>query len=150
MKRCSVLLLVIAFFCAGCAAMQENKKTAVGAVAGTAVGAGVGYGLGGGTGAALGAAAGGLAGGGIGQMMDSEDRDFRQALSEAQQREQAFAMSAVQREKDAIILTFKADVLFDKNSSTLKTGAYSSGEIDRVAHILNKYPDTKIRIEGYA
>jgi outer membrane protein OmpA-like peptidoglycan-associated protein len=149
MKRIIVLCFVAFFICAGCAGMQENKRTTAGAVAGSAAGAGLGYALGNGQGAALGAVTGGLAGGVIGQMMDSQERELQQAVAESQARDQAAAMSAVQREKDAIILSFKSDVLFDKNSSVLKPGVYSSGEIDRVAHIVNRYPDTKIRVEGY-
>lgn len=149
MKKFIVLFFVTVFLCAGCATMQENKRTAIGAVAGSAAGAGAGYALGNGRGAAIGAVAGGLAGGVIGQMMDSQERELKQAAAESQARDQAAAISAVQREKDAIILSFKSDVLFDKNSSVLKPGVFSSGEIDRVAKILNMYPDTKIRVEGY-
>jgi outer membrane protein OmpA-like peptidoglycan-associated protein len=58
-------------------------------------------------------------------------------------------MQGVQREKDAIILTFKSDVMFDTNSSIIKSAAYASGEIDRVAQILNRYPDTTIKVVGY-
>ena len=93
-------------------------------------------------------------------MMDKQEREFKQALAESQareqatiqqgnQREQAAIMQGVQREKDAIVLTFKSDVLFDTDSSTIKPGAYSSGEIDRVAQILNNYPDTTIKVIGY-
>ena len=81
--------------------------------------------------------------------MDKQEREFKQALAESQAREQAAIMQGVQREKDALILTFKSDVLFDKNSATIKPAAYSSGEIDRVAQILNKYPDTTIKVVGY-
>jgi len=58
-------------------------------------------------------------------------------------------MQGVQREKDALIVTFKSDVLFDNNSSVIKKAAYASGEIDRVAQILNRYPDTTIKVVGY-
>jgi len=161
MKKLFVCVLIIALILPGCATMQENKKTTIGAAAGTIIGAGVGYAIGrNGTGAAVGAVVGGLLGGGIGYMMDKQEREFKQALADAQareqaaiqqgnQREQAAIMQGVQREKDAIVLTFKSDVLFDTNSSTIKAGAYRSGEIDRVAQILNKYPDTTIKVAGY-
>jgi outer membrane protein OmpA-like peptidoglycan-associated protein len=48
-----------------------------------------------------------------------------------------------------IILTFKSDVLFNVNSATINPGAFGSGEISRVATIMNKYPDTTIKIIGY-
>jgi len=40
-------------------------------------------------------------------------------------------------------------VQFDKNSSAIKPNAYGSGEIDRVAQILNRYPDPTIKVVGY-
>lgn len=94
-------------------------------------------------------AAEGLAGGAIGHSMDKQEREFKQELAASQSREQDAIMQGVQREKDAIILTFKSDVLFDTGSSTIKPGVASSGEIDRVAQILNRYPDTTIKVVGY-
>jgi outer membrane protein OmpA-like peptidoglycan-associated protein len=149
MKKICALLLVAALIMPGCAAMQENKKTTIGAGTGAVVGAGIGYALGKGKVAAIGAVVGGLAGGAIGQYMDRQEREFKQALAESQAREQAAIMQGVQREQDALILTFKSDVLFDTNSSVIKPAAYASGEIDRVAQILNKYPDTTIKVAGY-
>lgn len=48
-----------------------------------------------------------------------------------------------------IILTFKSDVLFNVNSATINPGAFGSGEISRVAQIMNKYPDTTNKVIGY-
>ena len=149
MKRLFVLVLVVAFISAGCATMKENPKTTIGAGAGAVLGAGVGYGLGGGKGAAIGAVVGGLAGGAIGHYMDKQKREFDQVLAESQAREQNAILQGVQKEQDAVILTFKSDVLFDTNSSAIKQTAYSSGEIDRVAQILNRYPETTIKVVGY-
>ncbi len=149
MKKYLLAVMIIALIMSGCAAMKENRKTTIGAGVGAIVGAGVGYAIGGGTGAGVGAVVGGLAGGGIGYMMDKQEREFKQALAESQAREQNAIMQGVQREKDAIILTFKSDVLFDTDSSTIKSAAHSSGEIDRVAQILNKYPDSTIKVVGY-
>ena len=156
MKKCIAAVLIIVFIVPGCATMKENKKTTIGAGVGAILGAGVGYAIGGGTGAGVGTVVGGLLGGGIGYMMDKQEREFKQVLAESQAREQAAnqkaeeaAMEAVRREKDAIILTFKSDVLFDVDSSTIKPTAYGSGEIARVSQILNKYPDTTIQVVGY-
>jgi len=149
MKHVVAVLLILALIMPGCASMQENKKTTIGAGAGAVVGAGVGYAIGGGKGAAIGALVGGLAGGVIGHYMDKQEREFKQALAESQAREQMAIMQGVQREKDALILTFKSDVMFDTNSSVIKPAAYASGEIDRVAQILNRYPDTTIKVVGY-
>lgn len=149
MRKILVMVVMIALITPGCAAMKENKKTTIGAGAGAVLGAGLGYAIGKGGGAAAGAVIGGLLGGAIGHMMDKQEREFRQVLAESQANEQDAIMQGVQREKDALILTFKSDVLFDTNSSAIKPGAYSSGEIDRVAQILNKYPDTTIKVIGY-
>jgi outer membrane protein OmpA-like peptidoglycan-associated protein len=149
MKKILAVLIVAALIMPGCATIQENPKSAIGAGAGAVIGAGVGYAIGGGRGAAIGAAVGGLAGGVIGHYMDKQEREFKQALAESQAREQAAIMEGVRREKDALILTFKSDVMFDTNSSVIKPAAYGSGEIDRVAQILNKYPDTTIKVVGY-
>ena len=149
MKKICSLLLVATLIMPGCATMKENPKTTIGAATGAVLGAGVGYGLGKGKGAAIGAVVGGLAGGAIGQYMDRQEREFKQMLAESQSREQTAIMQGVQREKDAVILTFKSDVLFDTNSSVIKPAAYGSGEIDRVAQILNRYPDTTIKVAGY-
>jgi len=48
-----------------------------------------------------------------------------------------------------IILTFKSDLLFNVNSAAINPGAFGSGEISRVAQIMNKYPDTTIKVIGY-
>ena len=149
MKHVILVLLIAALILPGCATMKENPKTTIGAGVGAVVGAGVGYAIGGGKGAAVGAVVGGLAGGVIGHYMDKQEREFKQALAESQAREQAAIMEGVRREKDALIITFKSDVMFDTNSSIIKSAAYASGEIDRVAQILNRYPDTTIKVVGY-
>jgi outer membrane protein OmpA-like peptidoglycan-associated protein len=149
MKQVLSVLLIAALILPGCATIKENPKTAIGAGVGAVVGAGVGAAAGGGKGAAIGAVVGGLAGGLIGHYMDKQEREFKQALAESQAREQAAIMQGVQREQDALIITFKSDVMFDSNSSIIKSAAYASGEIDRVAQILNKYPDTTIKVVGY-
>jgi outer membrane protein OmpA-like peptidoglycan-associated protein len=163
MKQVLISIMILSLLFSGCATVKEHKKTAIGAGVGAAAGAGVGYAIGGGKGAAIGAAVGALAGGGIGYMMDRQEKEFKAQLAaseaknaqlqqeaqDAAQRDQQAALAAVQREQDAIILTFKSDVLFDFDSAELKKGAYSEGEIDRVAQIINKYPSTNIKIAGY-
>jgi outer membrane protein OmpA-like peptidoglycan-associated protein len=149
MKHVLVVLLIAALILPGCATIKENPKTAIGAGVGAVVGAGVGAAVGGGKGAAIGAVVGGLAGGLIGHYMDKQKREFDQLLADSQAREQSAIMQGVQKEQNAIILTFKSDVMFDTNSSVIKSAAYASGEIDRVAQILNRYPDTTIKVVGY-
>jgi len=159
MKRIVVCTALLALTMSGCA-----TKTQTGALVGTGVGAAVGAGLGqaiGGStsatliGAAAGAAAGGLAGTAIGRYMDKQESDMRQALANVEsasiQREQQVLEQAesgrVQGDLDVLTVTFKSDFLFAVNSSVLQAGAYD--EMDRVAKVLVKYPQTTIQVAGH-
>lgn len=143
----SLCFILFIFFVTGCAAPQT--KTEKGAVYGTAggavAGAVIGQVIGRSTqstliGAAIGAAVGGLGGAGVGKMMDNQERDMRNALATSE-------AAAVTREGNLLAVSFKGDVTFDTNSATLRPGLIS--EIDRVANVLNQYPDTFIRVEGH-
>lgn len=146
MKNPVIVIVVISTFAiTGCAEMNKTQKgAAIGAGIGTAVGAGVGYAVGGKKGAAIGAGTGlvvgGLSGAAIGKYMDNQERELRESLARTE-------AASIQREQDILAVTFKADFMFDVNSSVIKPGAYQ--EIDRVANVLNKYPQTRIRIEGH-
>jgi len=149
MKRNMMTLFVLLAFTAaavsGCAnATKTQKGAAWGAGIGTAVGAGVGYAIGGKKGAAIGAGTGlvvgGLSGAAIGRYMDNQEREMRQALANAE-------AASIRREQDVLAVTFKSDFMFDVNAAEIKPGGYS--EIDRVGQVLNKYPQTRIRIEGH-
>ena len=91
-------------------------------------------------GAALGAAVGGAGGYGIGKMMDNQEKEMREAVA-------ASEAASVKREGNLLAVTFKGDVTFDTKSAEIKQELYT--EINRVAGILNKYPDTLIRVEGH-
>lgn len=146
MKRTIVVIVTLmTFIVCGCATDTKRKKgTLIGAAVGTVLGAGVGYAIGGKKGAAIGAGSGllvgGLTGAAIGNYMDNQEKEMREALASAK-------AASIQREQDNLAVTFKADVMFDVDSAVLKVGAYE--EIDRVAQVLNKYPQTRIRIEGH-
>ena len=53
----------------------------------------------------------------------------------------------IQRSQDVLTATFKSDMFFDFDSATIKPGAYA--ELDRVAKVLNDYPQTMIQIQGH-
>ncbi len=89
---------------------------------------------------AAGAAIGGLAGAGIGRMMDNQEAEMRQALAQSDE-------VAVRREGDLLALTLKGDVTFAVNSDVVLSGLYN--ELDRIAQILVKYPQTSIVVEGH-
>jgi len=146
-----ILVLVCALFLISCATAgpNQNQGTAVGAGVGAAVGAGLGQAIGGNTestlwGAAIGAAVGGLAGNQIGAYMDRQQAAMQNAMSASIAANQASINRASQ---DMLMATFKSDVFFDFNSYTLKPGAYV--ELDRVAHVLNQYPQTNIQVQGH-
>ena len=129
--------------CAG--ATRQQKGTATGAAIGGVIGAGLGQAIGRDTkgtliGAGIGAALGGIAGNQIAAYMDRQEQELRGAMAESD------AVN-IQRTQDVLSATFKGDIFFDVNSSTLKPGAYS--EIDRISNVLNNYPETTIRVEGH-
>lgn len=146
-----IIVTVLATF--GCQSMGEKERTgsAVGAATGAVLGGVIGAATGHrnqrekvAVGAAVGAAVGGLAGNRIGAYMDRQERDLRQAM----QTTIAQNTATLQRNSEQVLTaTFKSDVFFDIDSATLKPGAYS--ELDRVAGVLNRYPQTLIRVEGH-
>jgi outer membrane protein OmpA-like peptidoglycan-associated protein len=147
-KRISVFLGCILLL-AGCAetgTMTKSQKGGlVGAGGGAAVGAILGQAIGNDTrgtliGAAIGAAVGGAGGYGVGKMMDNQEKAMRDALATSE-------AAAVSREGNLLAVTFKGDVTFDTNSTEVRPGLYS--EMNRVAGVLNQYPDTFIRVEGH-
>ena len=148
MKKIIIAYLVmLMFFLASCASLQTNtqKGATYGAAGGAAAGAIIGQMIGKDTqstlwGAAIGAAIGGAGGAGVGRMMDNQEKEMREALA-------ASEAASLRREGNLLALTFKGDVTFDTNSTTVAPGLYS--EINRVANVLNHYPTTLIRVEGH-
>lgn len=131
------------FSCAG--ATKQQKGTATGAAVGAGIGAGLGQAIGRDTkgtliGAGIGAVIGGIAGNQIAAYMDRQEQALRGAMAESD------AVN-IQRTQDVLSATFKGDIFFESNASTLKPGAYS--EIDRISKVLNNYPQTTIRVEGH-
>ena len=145
--KTTCLAVLVSIICVSCAPPQTKtgKGAAYGAAGGAVAGAIIGQATGRDTqstlaGAAIGAAAGGLAGAGVGKMMDDQERDMRDALA-------ASDAAAVRREGDLLAISLKGDVTFDHDSATVRPGLYS--EIDRIANVLIKYPQTVIRVEGH-
>ncbi len=148
MRRSLVALLVVmAFMMSACAAPRTKGEqgVAVGAGVGPATGAVLGQAIGRNTestllGAAAGAVVGGVVGGSIGNYMDQQERELHQRFTRVEG-------ARVERQENNIFITFKADLLFDVDSSTLKPGAYD--EVDAVANILRRYPETRVRVLGH-
>ncbi len=147
MKKMSWIACLPLIVMTACAPPQTHtqKGAVYGTAAGAAVGAIVGQAIGHDTkgtleGAAIGAAIGGLTGAGVGRYMDQQEEALRQAMA-------ASEAASIQRQGDILAVTFKGDFLFDVDSSVLHLGAYS--EIDRLANVLNRFPNTRIRVEGH-
>ncbi len=144
-KTILAIVMITALSVSGCANMNKTQKgTAWGAAIGTVVGAGVGYAIGGKEGAAIGAGAGlvvgGLSGAAVGKYMDKQEAELKQAFADSE-------AASIQREQDVLAVSFKGDFVFDYDSSILKAGAYD--ELERVANVLIKFPQTTINIEGH-
>jgi outer membrane protein OmpA-like peptidoglycan-associated protein len=142
----SLICLTVVILLSGCAMnTRQQKGTGTGAAVGAGVGAILGQAIGGDTestliGAGIGAVLGGIAGNQIGAYMDRQEQDLRQAMASSE-------AASIRREQDVLTATFKSNVMFDYNASTLKPGGQA--EIARVAIILNKYPQTMLRVEGH-
>ena len=137
MKKLFLLGLILTLALGGCANYSNTGKgAAYGTAGGAAAGAILGQIIGGNTKSTL----IGMAGVGIGTMMDQQEADMRQALAQSE-------AVAVKREGDMLALTFKSDVTFDVNSATIRPGFYT--ELQQVAQILNKYPETTIQVIGH-
>ncbi|MBW2108992.1 MAG: OmpA family protein [Deltaproteobacteria bacterium] len=148
MKRIGVMIVVTMFtasLCACAGPTQQQRGAKTGVLIGAAGGAILGQVIGRDTeatllGAGIGAVLGGLAGNQIGAYMDRQEQELRSALA-------ASEAASIQRTQNVLTATFRPEVLFDFDSYTLKPGAYA--EIGRVANVLNRYPQTTIRVEGH-
>ncbi len=121
----------------GCGASNALKGGAIGAGAGGVAGGVIGHQLGNtALGAIIGAAVGGTAGTLIGRHMDKQAEEMRQDVKDAR----------IERVGEGIKITFDSGILFEIDSSELQPVAKTN--IESLAKILNKYPDTNILIEG--
>lgn len=145
-RKMLVLGIIAAFMMSACAgATRQEKGTAAGVGLGAATGALLGQAIGRNTsatllGAAVGAAVGGIAGNMIGGYMDKQEQELQRQVAGRQG-------TSVQRYRNDLSITMKSDVLFDTGSSLIKPGG--EDEIARIAAVLNRYPDTRVTIEGH-
>jgi outer membrane protein OmpA-like peptidoglycan-associated protein len=144
-----IVLFVVSLFILSCAGMGPKQQggTAVGTGVGVAGGAAIGHAYGGTQGMIIGGLIGGIIGGiagnQIGNYMDQQEAALQTAMASSIYADQA----SLQRSKDVLMATFKSDVFFDFNSAMLKPGAYA--ELDRIANVLNQYPDCAVQIQGH-
>jgi len=123
----------------GCANFRKREQGAViGAAAGGALGGLIGHEAGNtAVGAILGAAVGGAAGAYIGNYMDKQADEMKADLEGTK----------IERVGEGIKITFDSGILFDVDKSSLQPQAMTN--LQKLATILNKYPDTEVLIEGH-
>jgi outer membrane protein OmpA-like peptidoglycan-associated protein len=138
MKKLLLVVLAASVVLVSCASWRTAVGGAIGAGAGGAIGGVIGHKLGNtAAGAIIGAAIGGTAGAAIGHYMDKQAADIQADIKDAK----------VERVGEGIKITFASGILFEVNKSDLTSAANES--VNKLAVILNKYPDTKILIEGH-
>ena len=132
------ILLCLSIVEWGCSSSNTVKGGAIGAAAGGVIGGIIGKQAGNtALGAIIGAAVGGTAGALIGHYMDKQAEEMRQDLKDAK----------VERVGEGIKITFNSGILFETSKSTLQSAAKLN--VEKLAVILNKYPDTNVLIEGH-
>ena len=139
MKKIIIFSVACGMFFSACKSLNNTQKgTGIGVAAGGAAGAIIG---GGGKssviGALIGAAVGGGAGYLIGNHMDKQAKEIKQAVPDAQ----------VERVGEGINMTFNSGLLFKISSSDLSDSAKYN--LERIAVVFNKYPETIILVEGH-
>jgi outer membrane protein OmpA-like peptidoglycan-associated protein len=136
MKKILFIFLSTLIFLSGCKSLNHTQKgTAIGATAGGVAGALIFKNSA--VGAIVGAAVGGTAGYAIGHHMDKQAKEIKAAIPEAE----------VTRVGEGIELTFNSALLFKINSSELSDAA--KAELDKLAGVFTKYPETNILVEGH-
>src|SRR5438045_1520531 len=117
---------------------KAKKGAAIGAAAGAIVGAVIGNNKGHHSakrGAVAGVLAGGAAGAIVGAMMDKQERDLRQIQG----------VDVTRTAPDELKVTVRNDVLFDFNSSALRSASRDS--LREMAGVFEKYPNTTISVQ---
>ena len=92
------------------------------------------------TNALIGAGVGALAGGAVGNYMDRQERQMREALRDSG--------VGVRREGNDLRLIMPGDVTFDTNSTEIKPQFYAV--LNDVADVLEQYPATYVDVVGHA
>jgi outer membrane protein OmpA-like peptidoglycan-associated protein len=141
MKRTTTATIVAAGLAMTLTACETaGKRTAIGAGAGAAVGAGAGALIGGkgnrGVGALIGAGVGALAGGSVGLYLDKQAKELEKSR-----------LAEVKRTENGLVVQMASDILFNSGSSALNKG--SIDDLEKIADIIAKYSDDRIRVYGY-
>ena len=145
MKRVLAAILILTFALPTFADPNTRDKTKrgaiIGGVAGAILGGVVGNNTGSGDqkkGAIIGAVAGTAIGAGIGAYMDKQERELRQIEG----------IDVYRTDEDELNVVVKNDVLFDYDSSALRSASRST--LSEMSDVFEKYSQTTISVEGHA
>jgi outer membrane protein OmpA-like peptidoglycan-associated protein len=134
----AIVVILIAALSVGCAMSARDKGVLIGGASGAVLGGVIGHQSDNtAVGAILGAVVGGAAGGIIGNYMDKQAAEMQQDIEGAR----------IERIGEGIKITFDSGILFDVDKYDLRDEAKRN--IEKLAVILNKYPDTNILIAGH-
>jgi outer membrane protein OmpA-like peptidoglycan-associated protein len=125
----------------GCQTVQDNQRTAIGAVAGAAIGAAAGTLVGGNDrrNALVGAGIGLLAGAAVGQYLDQQQRDLEAGL--------AGTGAEVERQGDQLLVNLPSEITFGVDSAQIQPQFYSA--LNNVAATFQKYPESYVDVIGH-
>ena len=142
MKRTTHAGLAFIFLLTLTISFKSFNKTQKGAAVGTAGGAAVGAVIGkasGNTalGAIIGATVGGVTGAVIGRKMDKQAEEIKNEVPGAK----------VERVGEGIVVEFSDKILFAYDRADLSNAAENN--LNKLADVLKKYPDTNIEIQGH-
>ncbi|OPX41060.1 MAG: hypothetical protein B1H13_04155 [Desulfobacteraceae bacterium 4484_190.3] len=84
----------------------------------------------------IGGLAGAAIGGGIGYKLDQQAKELQQ-IKDAE----------VRREEDRLVVTMSEAILFDLNSTALKSGAKQ--QLEKMAEVMVRYPENDILVTGH-
>ncbi len=136
------LILVVIFLTFGCGMTKAQKGAIIGAGAGAGAGAVIGKATGHtAAGTVAGTAVGGVAGAYIGRYMDNQAKELEKEVQGAK------VQRVGEGEDSKVNITFDSGFLFDFDSANLKEDTKIN--LDKLASILQKYPDTNIIIAGH-
>ncbi len=142
------LFLCLVLLSPACNTSKAVQGGAAGGALGGVIGGAIGKKSGDGTkGAIIGGVIGGTAGAIIGDYMDRQAEEIEEEIPGARVEKVATVGADGEPVTDEIIVTFDSGVLFGFDSYRLNNN--SKNELDRMANVFVKYPETDITIAGY-
>lgn len=143
------LIALIISLGTACNTSKAVKGGAAGGVVGGVIGGGIGKKSGDGTkGAIIGGVLGGTAGAIIGDYMDKQAKEIEEEIPGAQvEKVETVDPETGETVTESVTVTFDGGVLFDFGKSSLT--AASQAELDRMAGVFARYPETDILVDGH-